>query len=159
MSGRPAVQNTAEDRGPSLSYSQDFTASQISHPILRSDHIAGCLLISSTQPGYFTPARLALVAEYAALLSIAFDDVDFYPLTNIDLRAMPSYRLQASYFSSFRSRVTEIIREMTKEQNPITFHQAEEIAWKQIEQELLDLAQENLHKPDDKLIDNELSTK
>jgi transcriptional regulator with XRE-family HTH domain len=140
-------------------HSAKFMASQAAHPIFRSDGVAGCLLVSSTQPHFFTSTQLALIAKYAELMSIAFDATDFYAFGNIDLRVMPSYELQASYFSSFRSRVTEIMQKMTKEQKSIPFRQAEEIALRQIEQDLLDLAQESFHKSDEKLMDDEVSIK
>ncbi len=145
--GHPAtIQNINEGKSLLPTYSTEFAISQTAYPILRSGDIAGCMVISSTQPHYFTPVRLALVADYAALLNIAFDEADFYPLTDIDLRIMPSYELQESYLASFRSRVAEVMLEMTRKPKPVNFHQAEEMVWQQIEQELLDLAQESLHK-------------
>src|SRR5207237_4851624 len=73
-------------------------------PILRAHEIAGCLLISSTQYGFFTPPRLTLLQRYADLLALVFEPDEFYALQQVELRkALPSEQ-QRSVLTTFRLR-------------------------------------------------------
>lgn len=105
------------------------------HPILYTGRIAGCVLISSTQPGYFvSPARLALIAEYANLLALAIEPEDFYDPQDIALMMMPLHSEQKKHFATFRQRVTRVLT--TTSLNNL---QAEQYVWEQLEEELLQI--------------------
>jgi len=111
----------------------EWEESAMAYPIMRSDRVAGCFLVSSTQPNYFvSPSRQTLIQNYAELLSVAFEPDAFYDLGDIGLGRMPSYKDQQPYLAKFRSRVAELM---------VRFHldiiQAERRVWQQIEEELL----------------------
>lgn len=111
----------------------EWEESAMAYPIMRSDHVAGCFLVSCTQPNYFlSPSRQALIQSYAELLSVAFEPDAFYRLWDIELGRMLPYKGQQIYLSTFRSRVADI---MTRFQLDLV--QAERKVWQQIEEELL----------------------
>jgi len=115
----------------------EWEQSAAAYPLLRSSMIAGCLLISSTQPGYFTPTRLQLLQYYAELLSFFFEPHEFYDLQHINLRTMPYYKIQEQHLGSFRQRIARLMAESLKDNQQLSLTQAEQIIWQQIEQELL----------------------
>ena len=134
--GRPAaIQTREESRFPARWVEREESAA--AHPIRRGGRIAGCLLFASTQPTYFLPFRLALVENYTELMVLAFEREEFYEFEQIELRIMPSLEVQQPYFLSFSRRVTDLVREATRNQQPINILAAEQIVWKQIETELL----------------------
>lgn len=118
----------------------DREESAAAYPIKQAGRIAGCLLFSSTQPNYFLPFRLALIESYAELIVLAFEREEFYELGSIDLGIMPSPEEQQPYFSAFSQRVTDMMREATRSQQPVGIIEAEQVVWQQLEAELLQLA-------------------
>ncbi|HZU70851.1 MAG TPA: GAF domain-containing protein [Ktedonobacteraceae bacterium] len=126
------IQNIFEDR--SLPAHQvEYEVSAAAHPILYTGRIAGCVLISSTQPDYFiSPARNALIGEYANLLALAIEPEEFVDPQDIELMLMPPHEKQRHYFATFRQRVTQVL--MT---TPMSNQQAEQHVWEQLEEELL----------------------
>ena len=111
----------------------EWEESAMAYPIMRSDRVAGCFLVSCTQPNYFiSPARQTLIQNYAELLSVAFEPEAFYDLGDIDLGRMPSYTDQQPYLAKFRSRVAEMMIRFR-----LDIIQAERKVWQQIEDELL----------------------
>jgi len=133
---RPAaIQNIPQDRSPLPAHQAAFEVSAAAHPILFTGRLAGCLLISSTQPNYFlSPARLSLIQSYADLVALAFESEDFYESQDIELQMMPSHEVQKNYFANFRQRVTQVMKE-----HPAHNLQAEQMVWQQLEEELLQL--------------------
>lgn len=113
--------------------------SAVANPILLGGRVAGCLIVSSTQPGYFLPFRQKLVGQYTELLTLAFTSEEFYTLQEIELRPIPSQEIQQVRFSQFRQRVSNVLQEAFREQRPITTTEAEQIVWAGLETELLDL--------------------
>lgn len=82
--------------------------SACAHPIMRANKIAGVLIVSSTQSGFFRdPQAGRSVAEYAQLLGLALLERDFQPLSLLSLRPMPEIQWQRSEIS--RSYVNRII--------------------------------------------------
>jgi transcriptional regulator with XRE-family HTH domain len=110
--------------------------SAVACPIQRVSRIAGCLLVVSTSENYFTPRRCDLIQHIAQLLSLAFDLEAFYPPSQIQLAVMPRYELQRPLLVQFRQRVNQLLVQSTNQQ-PLRLLQAEQMAWQQIEQELL----------------------
>lgn len=145
---RPAaIQNIHEEQSPLPAHQVEYELSAAAHPILCTGRIAGCLLISSTQPNYFlSPSRLALIRKYADLMAIAFEPKDFYELKDIELRMMPPHSAQKAYFSNFRQRVTSAMMK-----HPMPNTKAEQLVWEQLEEELLQLSAEEL-EPDSKYV-------
>jgi hypothetical protein len=133
---RPAaIQNIPEDRTPLPAHQVDFEMSAATHPILFAGHIAGCLLISSTQINYFlSQARMNLIRNYAELIALAFEPEDFFDPKDIELRMMPLHKKQKQHFANFRQRMMQaMIRD------PDMSARAEEIVWQELEEELLQL--------------------
>ena len=56
-----ALQSRNEYQGIVPVHWVEWEESAAGYPLLRSSKIAGCLLVSSTQPGYFLPQRLQLI--------------------------------------------------------------------------------------------------
>ena len=85
-----------------------FERSACAYPVIRGGHIGGVLIISSTQPDFFSdPLACEAVLEYAQLLSLAFLEEDFYPFSMLNLRPMPDLKWQRAEIS--RSYVNSVI--------------------------------------------------
>jgi hypothetical protein len=72
--------------------------------------VAGCLLFSSTQPGFFTPERARLIAKYAHLALEAFDEHNFYPPERIELRWMPNAEEQEPIIRLIPKQVMDLLK-------------------------------------------------
>jgi hypothetical protein len=131
---RPAqLQNILKDGLALPAHQVEHEISAAAHPILYTGRIAGCVLISSTQPDYFiSSARNILIGNYANLLALAIEPEEFYDPQDIELMIMPPHTLQKKYFANFRQRVTQALR--AKSMNNI---QAEQYVWEELEEELL----------------------
>lgn len=108
-------------------------------PILHTNRVAGCLLVASTEPNYFSSQKQLLIEQYAELFALAFDAKDFYSLEAIELYPMPRTHEQREYITTFRQRVRQVIKEAGLAQ-PFTILQAEQQVWQQLEQELIEVA-------------------
>ncbi len=118
---------------------EKWEESAVGSPILLGGRIAGCLIISSTQPGYFLEFRQKLIGQYTELLTLAFRPEEFYALQQIELSLMPSDEIQNMRISRFRQRVSEVLQDTFREQRQMTVREAEQIVWADLESELLDL--------------------
>ncbi len=116
-----------------------YEVSLAAFPIMLEGNIAGCLVIASTQAGYFTVERLQLLDDYADLIRLAFCDADYYPQSSIELGIMPSWEVQQQYFASFRERITGLLREASLSGKLLDALTAEQIVRQQLEEELLKL--------------------
>lgn len=140
------TQNLNEDQGIFPARRAQWEESSTAHPILRGNLVAGCLLISSTRPNYFTPERLTLSRNYADLLALAFAPEEFYELEHIKLGVMPQYDIQRLHLATFQERVYRILVEAARNNEPIDGVQAEKLAWQQLEGELLHLSTHTNHE-------------
>lgn len=119
----------------------EHAMSAVASPIMYASRVAGCLLVISTQPGYFRkPALLDLIQSYALLLVLAFHPEDFYELERIELQPMPSFQVQRSYFSSLHQRILALLKKAALDQRPLSYDVAEQHALWQVEEELLQLS-------------------
>ncbi len=114
-----------------------YGVSAAAHPIRFEGRIAGCLHASSTQPKYFSQERLNLLATFSDLISVAFDDKDFYPTSAIELRVMPKLEVQRSILAKFRQRVTAKFQQAAHQLLQLSNAQIEMQVWQEIEAELL----------------------
>jgi hypothetical protein len=130
-------QNLRDSQNLSPGYRARWEESAAAAPIMSMGDIAGSLLVSSTQPNYFLPARCTLIESYAELIALAFAPEDFYKPQDIQLGIMPPYEVQQSYLSEFQQRAIEAMRQAMSNQHPISYLQAEQLVWQQIEAELL----------------------
>ena len=139
-------QNLNRDQGIFPAYRAQWEESSTAHPILRGNLVAGCLLVSSTQPDYFSPERLTLIQSYADLLVLAFAPEEFYELERIKLSVMPQYDIQRIHLATFQERVYRILQEAARKNEPINSVQAEQLAWQQLEGELIGLPSQTNHQ-------------
>jgi hypothetical protein len=131
---RGVENNDVRDRtNPLPAHQVPFELSAAASPILLSGKVAGCLLVSSTQPNFFiSQFRLNLIHTYANLISLLFEPWEFYDASEIRLQALPLHDKQFGYFVNFRSRVIE-----TMETHHISNVEAEQLVWEVLEEELL----------------------
>src|SRR6266566_7296635 len=139
--GRHAEIQDLREKGSFLPFYQaEYEISSAACPIQYGGRIAGSILVSSTQPGYFlSPSRVALVRSYANLLALAFEPEQFYPQEAIQLSLLPPPSVQQPYFQKFRQRVSEVMQEGARARRLMTAVQAEEIVWREVEEVLLSL--------------------
>jgi hypothetical protein len=128
-------------------YQTEHEVSAMASPILYANHVAGCLLLSSTRKNYFlAPARLSLIADYTRLIALAFNPNEFYPMERIQLRMMPPLEVQRPYLATFRQSVQNLMAQYLAEGQPLNVVDAEQLVWQQIEEELINYL---ISHPDD----------
>ena len=113
-------------------------ASAAAHPIRFEGKIAGCLLASSAQPGYFSPQRQKLLTEFSDLIALAFSKEDFYATQDIQLSVMPQPSIQRHILANFRQRVTQKFQQTKYEQTQYSNAEVEALVWQDLEAELLE---------------------
>jgi len=137
---RPQVIANLNEKHEFPNHLPEHALSAAAAPILYASRSAGCLLVASTKPDYFSsPALLELIQEYASLLTLAFRPEDFYERERIALQIMPSFEVQQSYFASFRQRIITLLKKAASDRQSMSYHEAERQVWWQIEEELLQL--------------------
>lgn len=115
----------------------DFEISAAAHPIRLEGRIAGCLLASSTQEGYFSQQRLSLLATFSDILALAFDKHEFYAPGQISLRVMPPPAVQRPILANFRELVTVKHQEAMQQHQRLSNAEIELLAWQELESRLL----------------------
>lgn len=120
-------------------YQTEFEVSAAAQPIWLGGRIAGCLLASSTQPGYFSQQRLALLGAFSNIVALAFDTDDFYPPNLIALRVMPEPERQRPYLATFQQRVQQRMSEAAQSGQHMSSLEAEQHVWQELEHILLTL--------------------
>jgi hypothetical protein len=122
-----------DTNSPLPAHQVEHELSASASPILFSGKIAGCMLVSSTQPHYFlSQYRLSLIHNYANMLALAFEPQDFFDIQDIRLEIMPLLSRQREYFSDFRNRVTDVMK-----RGRVTGAEAEQLVWEDLEEILL----------------------
>ncbi len=132
-------QDLSEEYSLSPGYHGQGEESAAAAPIMLEGKVAGCLLISSSQKNYFQQSRQTLIESYADLIAVAFESAEFYDIRQIELGLVPFQDVQKLYLSSFRQRLSETMIQATKNQQPLTIFEAEQIVWQQFEAEMLRL--------------------
>lgn len=133
------IQNRAEGQGIFPAHWVEWEEGAAAYPILRAGNIAGCLLVSCTQPNYFLPFRCTLIEHYAELMTLVFEPEEFYDMQRISLAFMPHYRTQEQYLSGFQQRVSNVMLQAMRDRQAISYIKAQQLVWKQLEEELLQL--------------------
>jgi hypothetical protein len=134
-----AVANRADESGFLPIRWEEWEISTAVSPIWGENRLAGCLIASSVQPGYFSPSRQALVEQCAHLLTLAFQPEDFYEQQDINLILMPSRNVQREKAIDFRQRLSQVMLEASSRGQPMNIQQAEQLVWQQLEEELFNL--------------------
>ncbi len=114
-------------------------------PLMYTNGVAGCLLVASVEPNYFdSSARFQLIQDYASLVAGALTPEQFYPLEQIHLRLMPSFEVQQPLLVTLQDRINRLILSAQQDSAspPLTRAQAEQLAWQQLEEELLEASEE-----------------
>ncbi|HEX3641221.1 MAG TPA: hypothetical protein VHV10_08015 [Ktedonobacteraceae bacterium] len=120
---------------PAVQDSHEVSAA--AHPIRFEGRIAGCLLASSAQLKYFSQERLNLLTTFSDLISLAFEEKDFYPASAIELRVMPKPGIQRPILTKFRQRMTAKFQQAARQPQQLSNAQIEMQVWQEIEAELL----------------------
>jgi hypothetical protein len=126
------VQNVEEEQRLPVRRTPD-ELSAAAYPIQRGGSVAGCFLVSSPQPHFFSQRLEYLLQVYTYLLSIAFELQQFYPPEQICLQPMPTEGVQYRYLAAFHQRVMHLL----KQDRSLSQPQAEVYIWQQVEEELL----------------------
>jgi len=122
-------------------YQVEYEVSALAHPLVYTNRVAGCLLLSSTAPNYFlSPARLSLIADYAQLIALAFTPEQFVPVEQIELQLMPTAERQRELFATFQQRIIVVMKEALNTNRLITRIEAEQLVWQQLEEELIHIS-------------------
>ncbi|HEV2583907.1 MAG TPA: GAF domain-containing protein [Ktedonobacteraceae bacterium] len=131
---RGVENNDVRDRSnPLPAHQVPDELSAAAYPILLSGKVAGCLLVSSTQPNFFlSQFRLNLIHNYANLISLLFEPEQFFDLDKIRLQIMPLHIQQKAYFSDFRHRVINAMRI-----HQLSNMDAEQLVWEELEKNFL----------------------
>ncbi|HEU5380747.1 MAG TPA: hypothetical protein VFV38_35435, partial [Ktedonobacteraceae bacterium] len=113
-------------------------------PIQRRGKIAAGLVVTSHKPEYFTQARQEVVYEYGSLLSLAFDDQDFYALEQLAFLIFPSIESQHEQESRFpfHLRIEQLRERLEDEQKvdqPLAQEQLMLLALQELEHDLIAL--------------------
>jgi GAF domain-containing protein len=132
----------------------EYIMSAAALPLHRDGHVAGCLLVVSTQPNFFLPSRFALIEQYGHLLVVAFNDDEFYERQQIDLQFVPSLREQRAYLAHLRDRISTRMKQAGLAGQSKTWLEAEREVCQQLESELLEATSLHPLKDDDPLSDN-----
>jgi transcriptional regulator with XRE-family HTH domain len=120
-------------------YQTEYEVSAAAHPIMLEGRIAGCLLASSTEAGYFTPRRMSLLGTFSDMISLAFNKDEFYAPELVELHIMPLAPKQRPYLASFRQHVTQTILRAAQQHQHIDNFEAERTVWQELEEILLSL--------------------
>ena len=134
------IQDRSERQIPVSGSWVEYEESAVACPIMYEGRVAGCLLVSSTQPRYFLPFRQQLIQNYADLMVLAFDPAEFHASQDIELRPMPPPQVQVAHFSRLRQRISDVMLESYKNRQPINVLEAEQIVWQQLEEEFFQLS-------------------
>ena len=118
----------------------EFERSACACPVTRGNRIAGVLIVSSTQTGFFAdPVAYQAVLEYAQLLSLAFRGRDFYPFSLLNLVPMPDLKWQRTEVGrSYVNRIMTCARRLD-----ISRQEAEQHVRAEMEAEFEELARSN----------------
>lgn len=95
------------------------------YPVIQGDRVAGCLLVLSTQPRFFSHMRFEVVKLYSNLLTQAFRECDFYERSTLELSSMSEASLQLLYLSSFREKANALHRTAEQLGTSISYEEAE----------------------------------
>lgn len=138
MKGRTITAGSKADRlGFYTVRWEAWEESAVACPIIREGRFAGCLIASSTQPGFFLSFRQTLVERYAQVLLLAFEPEHFYDHEDIQLLPMPSVEIQRASTANFRQRLSKVILEASRAGRTVNIEQVERLVWQQLEEELL----------------------
>ncbi|MBA2395872.1 MAG: GAF domain-containing protein [Ktedonobacteraceae bacterium] len=107
--------------------------SRVAIPVILADRAAGCLCALSSRPASFSPEQIALLQDYAEVVTITFSSEEFYALQDIKLGVMPVFEEQQPYLKTFQQRVLQTLKDAATRQHLLTRIQAERLIWQEFE--------------------------
>ena len=121
-------------------YQTEDEMSAAASPIMLEGKIAGCLLASSAEIGHFTQQRLTLLSSFSDLVSLALDPGEFYPTDIIQLGVLRYKRAdeQRAILRRYPGLVQSKLIESYQTSHPLTYLEAEEIVWSELENQVLE---------------------
>jgi hypothetical protein len=121
----------------------EHEASACATPVMRGGSIAGVLIVSSTQSGFFRDLMASkAVEEFARLLATALPDDKFYSYQYLNLRPMPALPGQRAYIAeNYVGRVLTYVRKFA-----ISRSEAELRVCQELEAEFEEQWHESLNK-------------
>ncbi len=139
-SGRPQIVEDINQGQRSATCVPEYVVSAAAFPITHSNRIAGCLLIASSQAGYFSsPPRQDLIQNYTALLALAFSPENFYEREQIALQIMPSFQMQQPYLSTLQQRILATLQTAFRVTRSLSYLEAQQHVSDQLAEELLQI--------------------
>ncbi len=134
MTGRPSALPNIAHQITLPAIKVEYEMSAAAAPIRYGNRVAGCLLLASTQPNYFsTLDQVQLIQNFADLVALAFESEEFYPFELIELQMMPPLEIQQEHFATFQQRIRQHMKEGSATQHPLSFQQVEQIVWQELE--------------------------
>lgn len=138
---RPLVIQNQEMKDRTFPMRPSFgSGSTAAIPIVQHNCSAGCLYFSSLQADYFSPERLSLIQHYANLLSISFEQEEYYEIGSIELRVLPPIAIQRPILETLQRRINERLIQAMQEERQLNRMQAEQEIFQEIEGELLQIS-------------------
>lgn len=153
MAAATGVPTVIQDRHGAVDllsvHQRDLVHSAAAYPIQCAGRVAGSVVALGTKSHFFTPARLTLIQHYSYLLTLAFQEHDWYALQDIALRIMPAAAVQRSFLATFNEQVNARLSRAEQQGQTITRSQAEQMVFQQLETAFLHLSeQEDEANPD-----------
>jgi transcriptional regulator with XRE-family HTH domain len=129
---RTQIWDSSDEGSRLLVEVDEHEASACATPVMRGGALAGVLIVSSTQSGFFRdPMAVKAVEEFARLLATALPDKAFYPYQSLHLRPMPGLGWQRTYIAEhYIARVLSYVR-----RSSVSRRQAEEKVLAELESE------------------------
>jgi len=141
LAGRPIItQNREEIARVYPTHFGELEGCCATFPILQSDYAAGCLCVTSARENFFTQTHINLLQNYADLMVFAFNPEDFYNIRDLEFGVMPPRAEQQPVLDTFQQRVTQHMIEASRRGETLLRPDAELIAWREVEEELLQLS-------------------
>jgi hypothetical protein len=140
---RTQIWDISEENSRLLVEVDEHEASACATPVMRGGSIAGVLIVSSTQSGFFRDLMASkAVEEFARLLATALLDKDFYSYQCLNLRPMPGLRWQRTRIAE--TYVASILTNVRK--YAISRSEAELRVCKEMEEEFREKGREDLNR-------------
>jgi hypothetical protein len=129
---RTQIWDSSDKSGRLLVEVDEHEASACATPVMRGGSIAGVLIVSSTQPGFFRDSMaVKAVEEFARLLATALTDAAFYTYQTLRLHPMPGLSWQRAYITEhYVSRIIAYVRK-----HAVSRYQAEQHVLSEMELE------------------------
>ncbi|GAC1374763.1 MAG: hypothetical protein PVS3B1_28620 [Ktedonobacteraceae bacterium] len=150
MTGTPQIRQMLFSSDVAAYAAQHFPPrSAAAYPIQRAGRCAGSLLVLSSRASFFTHARLTLIQQYVHLLTLAFQEREFYAQAEVALELMPTESAQHYLLDTFKERTLVLFCQARERGDALTWLEAEQLATQQVEVTFKQLSQQSRAVLDD----------